>query len=191
MKIKSLTLTLLFTSLLLAACNQADDWEKDRNEKEKITTEKPTTEKPTKDEVTSEDVTTELPSTELESTEEVSTELPSYEEDNTIENPTTEAAFTYDVTNVTDQVMLENIIFNTNYTEAEKVQAYNSAVANGVIPQGIQKEGYAADAYQSSIAIQNGVSYNEQMRQRYQSFVDQGLMTIEEMNIEVAKLPVE
>ncbi|MFO3693842.1 hypothetical protein WER97_09045 [Staphylococcus felis] len=91
-----------------------------------------------------------------------------------------------DIYNITDDQTL-NQILNGNYTEEQKIQAYNSAVANGVIPQGVVTEGSAQAAYESSLAIQNGVSEKEQMAQRYQSWVDAGLMTEEEMQTELSK----
>lgn len=61
----------------------------------------------------------------------------------------------YDVNNVTDRAMLEAIIYG-DYTEIDKIAAYNSAVANGVIPQGNVMEGPAAAAYESSLRIARG-----------------------------------
>ena len=40
-----------------------------------------------------------------------------------------------DVTNIKDRGTLESVIYG-NYSETAKIQAYNNAVANGVIPQG-------------------------------------------------------
>ncbi|MBT2816042.1 membrane lipoprotein lipid attachment site-containing protein [Staphylococcus coagulans] len=60
-----------------------------------------------------------------------------------------------DVNNITDRKTLENVIYG-NYTEMDKIHAYNSAVANGVIPQGNVMEGPAAAAYESSLRIENG-----------------------------------
>lgn len=87
---------------------------------------------------------------------------------------------------ITDHSTLESIIYG-NYTEEEKIAAYNSAVANGVIPQGTVSEGSAISAYESSIGLQNGETEEDQMRKTYQSWVDAGLMTEEEMELELAK----
>lgn len=87
---------------------------------------------------------------------------------------------------ITDHSTLESIIYG-NYTEVEKIAAYNSAVANGVIPQGTVSEGSAVSAYESSIGLQNGETEDDQMRKTYQSWVDAGLMTEEEMELELAK----
>ncbi|AYU54615.1 hypothetical protein [Staphylococcus debuckii] len=59
------------------------------------------------------------------------------------------------VANITDRVTLESVIFG-NYSEIDKIQAYNSAVANGVIPQGNVMEGPASAAYQSSLRVESG-----------------------------------
>lgn len=60
-----------------------------------------------------------------------------------------------DVNNITDRKTLESVIYG-NYTEMDKIHAYNSAVANGIIPQGNVMEGPAAAAYESSLRIEKG-----------------------------------
>ncbi|MCC2092009.1 hypothetical protein KRP64_08335 [Staphylococcus epidermidis] len=60
-----------------------------------------------------------------------------------------------DVTNIKDRSTLESVIYG-NYSETEKVQAYKSAVANGVIPQGNVMEGPASEAYESSLRVESG-----------------------------------
>ena len=59
------------------------------------------------------------------------------------------------VANITDRATLESVIYG-NYSEMDKIQAYNSAVANGVIPQGNVMEGPASAAYQSSLRVESG-----------------------------------
>ncbi|WP_341776195.1 hypothetical protein [Staphylococcus hyicus] len=78
-------------------------------------------------------------------------------EENQTDKASTETVATqkYDVNNVKDRAMLEAIIYG-NYTEIDKIAAYNSAVANGVIPQGNVMEGPAAKAYESSLRIERG-----------------------------------
>ncbi|MEH7963480.1 hypothetical protein [Staphylococcus pseudintermedius] len=60
-----------------------------------------------------------------------------------------------DVNNITDRKTLESVIYG-NYTEMDKIHAYNSAVANGIIPQGNVMEGPAAAAYESSLRVESG-----------------------------------
>lgn len=60
-----------------------------------------------------------------------------------------------DFSNIKDKSTLESIIYG-NYSEEQKIQAYNSAVANGIIPQGNVMEGPASVAYQSSLRVENG-----------------------------------
>lgn len=60
-----------------------------------------------------------------------------------------------DFSNITDRSTLEQVLYG-NYSEEQKIQAYNSAVANGVIPQGNVTEGSALSAYQSSLRVENG-----------------------------------
>lgn len=57
--------------------------------------------------------------------------------------------------NVTDRESLKHIIYG-NYSESQKVQAYNSAVSNGVIPQGNVMNGPASAAYESSLRVESG-----------------------------------
>ena len=59
------------------------------------------------------------------------------------------------ISNIKDRSTLESIIYG-NYSEEQKIQAYNSAVANGIIPQGNVMEGPASVAYQSSLRVENG-----------------------------------
>ncbi|MCO6218430.1 hypothetical protein LZT70_09370 [Staphylococcus epidermidis] len=60
-----------------------------------------------------------------------------------------------DITNIKDRSTLESVIYG-NYSETTKIQAYNSAVANGVIPQGNVMEGPASAAYESSLRVESG-----------------------------------
>ena len=60
-----------------------------------------------------------------------------------------------DVTNIKDRGTLESVIYG-NYSETTKIQAYNNAVANGVIPQGNVMEGPASAAYESSLRVESG-----------------------------------
>ncbi|HCU7102330.1 TPA: hypothetical protein OU848_002170 [Staphylococcus aureus] len=57
--------------------------------------------------------------------------------------------------NITDRNTLKSIIYG-NYNELDKINAYNSAVANGVIPQGNVMEGSAIAAFESSLRVENG-----------------------------------
>lgn len=59
------------------------------------------------------------------------------------------------MSNITDRSILESVIYG-NYTEMEKINDYNSAVANGVIPQGNVMEGPASAAYESSLKVESG-----------------------------------
>lgn len=59
------------------------------------------------------------------------------------------------LSNITDRATLESVIYG-NYAEIDKIKAYNSAVANGVIPQGNVTEGPASAAYESSIRVESG-----------------------------------
>ena len=186
-------LFLLFASLLvLGACGQKEE----STSKEETT--KKTESKDAKKETKKEDKeTTEKsePKTEEESTEENTTEEPQSVEEETVEEETVEEQTQeqqpvqeeVNTSNITDEVQLQNVL-NGNFSEEQKVQAYNSAVSNGVIPQGTVSEGSAQAAYESSKGIQNGETKKDQMAERYQSWIDAGLMTEEEMEEELAKI---
>lgn len=60
-----------------------------------------------------------------------------------------------DLNNITDRETLESIIYG-NYNEMDKIKAYNSAVSNGIIPQGNVMEGPASAAYESSLRVESG-----------------------------------
>ncbi|KZS34140.1 hypothetical protein TM58_009380 [Staphylococcus aureus] len=57
--------------------------------------------------------------------------------------------------NITDRNTLKSVIYG-NYNELDKLKAYNSAVANGVIPQGNVMEGPAITAFESSLRVESG-----------------------------------
>ncbi|NGJ98103.1 hypothetical protein G0X42_00055 [Staphylococcus aureus] len=57
--------------------------------------------------------------------------------------------------NITDRNTLKSVIYG-NYNELDKLKAYNSAVANGVIPQGNVMEGPAIAAFESSLRVESG-----------------------------------
>ncbi|WP_208001605.1 hypothetical protein [Macrococcoides canis] len=168
MNYKLLTGTLLASSLILTACGSSEEnkdekseVKKEKSTTEKATTEKPTTEKPTTEKPTTEDPTTEIPTTELPTTE----------------MPSTEAPVTFNVNNVTSRQQLESIIYNNSISEMDKATAYNSAVDNGVIPQGNVMEGPAIAAYESSLRVESGAE-----KSVYESNPDPGNPNTEKYN---------
>ncbi|WJP98718.1 hypothetical protein [Macrococcus bovicus] len=131
----------------------------EKNKKENQSSREPATSetgRDTTEDVTTEQSVTELPSTEIPVTPAPATEAP------TTEALTTEAITTESVStenpadNVTSADQLQQIMFG-DYTEAEKRQAYNAAVANGIIPPGHMDGGTTMQAYQSSINVQQGL----------------------------------
>lgn len=75
------------------------------------------------------------------------------EENINVEN--TQNKETMDFNNIQDVGRLKSIIYG-DYTEEQKLEAYKTAVYNGVIPQGNVMEGPASEAYESSMRIANG-----------------------------------
>lgn len=152
MNYKLLTGTLLASSLILTACGNSEENKDEKSEvkKEQSSTEKATTEKPTTEKPTTEKPTTETPTTETPTSENPTTEAP------TTEIASTEQKQSINTSNVTNRSDLETIIYGSNYSELDKIAAYNSAVKNGVIPQGNVMEGPAAAAYESSLRVESG-----------------------------------
>ncbi|WP_419790262.1 hypothetical protein RCF71_08750 [Staphylococcus chromogenes] len=169
-------LFVLFASLLvLGACGNQDE------------TEKASEKKPSKSTVENKKENKEEKSTEEkqsstqggDSTYNNSSNQSQIDETNTTQQPI------INITNITDQSVLESVIYG-NYTEEQKTQAYNSAVANGVIPQSEVPQG-SVQAYEESVRLQNGETKESLRAEKYQEWVDAGLMTEEEMEEELAK----
>lgn len=142
---KKLLFLVLASFLVLAACGQEekseDKKETKASDKEKNKDDKKDEEKESKpDDNSNEDVATQDDNTEQQTKE----ETPQSQENKKV-----------DVSNITDRSVLESVIYG-NYSEMEKINAYNSAVANGVIPQGNVMEGPASAAYESSLKVESG-----------------------------------
>lgn len=167
---KKLLGTLFAATLVLSACSQ-DDAKEDENKKSESTTEKKADDK--KDKKTKEDKKSkeekksqenEDNSTEEQNTsnvEEKNNEKQNNQSDNeqniqyNSSSEKSQNTQNVDVTNIKDRGTLESVIYG-NYSETAKIQAYNNAVANGVIPQGNVMEGPASAAYESSLRVESG-----------------------------------
>ncbi|MGX0208817.1 hypothetical protein [Staphylococcus epidermidis] len=89
-----------------------------------------------------------------------------------------------DLSNIQDRNTLESIIYG-NYTEEQKVQAYKSAVANGVIPQGNVMQGPASEAYESSLRVESGQEksiYYNSSSSNSSSGTDAGMIDYDEVD---------
>ena len=155
MNYKIIGSTFLATSVLLGACGNNDDTKKE----EKSTTE-------TKKSVKKEDNKKKESSKAEKAKEQIKQskenkddsnntvkEITSIDEKQTAEvenivQPT-------DINNITTRAELEKVIYG-NYSEIDKITAYNNAVQNGIIPQGNVMEGPASKAYESSLRIESG-----------------------------------
>ncbi|MEB7723881.1 hypothetical protein [Mammaliicoccus fleurettii] len=137
---KKLIILFFSSMLVLAACGQKEDSSsKDNNEENKQDNKQ-------KEDSKKENANKSASNTEEQSTEEVTTdEQQSSEEENKNLN----------YKNVTDRDTLVKILYG-DYTEEQKVIAYNSAVSNDVIPQGNVLEGPASAAYESSLRVESG-----------------------------------
>ncbi|MDW3879893.1 hypothetical protein QI350_06480 [Staphylococcus saprophyticus] len=145
---KKLLFLLLASFLVLAACGNKEESRLEDNKEETKTSDKESNKDDKKDEEkeskpddnSNEDVATQDDNTEQQTKEDTSQSQ---------ENKKV------DVSNITDRSVLESVIYG-NYSEMEKINAYNSAVANGVIPQGNVMEGPASAAYESSLKVESG-----------------------------------
>lgn len=145
---KKLLFLVLASFLVLAACGNKEESRLEDNKEETKTSEKEKNKDDKKDEEkeskpddnSNEDVATQDDNTEQQTKEDTSQSQ---------ENKKV------DVSNITDRSVLESVIYG-NYSEMEKINAYNSAVANGVIPQGNVMEGPASAAYESSLKVESG-----------------------------------
>lgn len=146
---KKILISALSLSILLTGCGQKDKNE-ETTKSDKIETSKSEDAKKKIKKQKEEKVTTEKPTTE-EPTTEITTS-----ESNTTGNDSAEKKKSLNVKNITNRNDLESIIYSGNYSEVEKITAYNSAVANGVIPQGNVMEGPASAAYESSLRVESG-----------------------------------
>ncbi|WP_414047689.1 hypothetical protein ACMGE7_02090 [Macrococcus equi] len=171
------TIVIIFAiNLILTGCGSknekstTNETNKKQTKSEKVTSEKPTTEAVTTESATSELVTTEQPSTEISSTKQYPTKT-SYINPNNIQN----------------QQQLETIIYSNTYSENEKNIAYQNAVDKGIIPMAPATELYAAERYRDSVNMQNGLTEKDVMRQKYESWIEDGTFTEEQMDEELAK----
>ncbi|MDW4190094.1 hypothetical protein QI203_01760 [Staphylococcus saprophyticus] len=145
---KKVLFLILASFLVLAACGNKEESRLEDNKEETKTSEKEKNKDDKKDEEkeserddnSNEDVATQDDNTEQQTKE----ETPQSQENNEV-----------DVSNITDRSVLESVIYG-NYSEMKKINAYNSAVANGVIPQGNVMEGPASAAYESSLKVESG-----------------------------------
>ncbi|MEJ7473952.1 hypothetical protein WL504_09795 [Staphylococcus saprophyticus] len=145
---KKVLFILLASVLVLAACGNKEESRLEDNKEETKTSEKEKNKDDKKDEEkeskpddnSNEDVATQDDNTEQQTKEDTSQSQ---------ENKKV------DISNITDRSVLESVIYG-NYSEMEKINAYNSAVANGVIPQGNVMEGPASAAYESSLKVESG-----------------------------------
>jgi len=149
--VKKLLVSALSISIILTACGQEENKEQTKNtEKSSVSENKKTDNAKKKDDKqkdakTNEEVTSEAPTSEEPTTEAPTTEIASTEQNQSI-----------NTSNVTNRSDLETIIYGNNYSELDKIAAYNSAVKNGVIPQGNVMEGPATAAYESSLRVESG-----------------------------------
>ena len=146
---KKVVFLLLASFLVLSACGNKEE---SRSEDKKET--KASDKESNKDDKKKDD-DKEKEKLDDKSNEEVATQDKTTEQQSTEEPSQSQEKKQVDVSNITDRSTLESVIYG-NYSEMEKINAYNSAVANGVIPQGNVMEGPASAAYESSLKVESG-----------------------------------
>lgn len=149
---KKVLFLLLASFLVLTACGNKEE-SKSEDKKETKSSDK-TREKEDK-KSNGEKESNEDKESDNKSNEEAATQDDNSKEQTTQESTQSQETKKVDVSNITDRATLESVIYG-NYSEMEKINAYNSAVANGIIPQGNVMEGPAIAAYESSLKVESG-----------------------------------
>ncbi|MCG1064118.1 hypothetical protein K4S80_02045 [Staphylococcus epidermidis] len=180
-------LFLIFASLLvLGACGQSEDHSKKDDDKKSESKSDKKSNDPKKDNTKdkkSKEEEKEKSANESNEQNSSSTEEKNNENQNSQKQSSQEKSNqNIDLSNIQDRNTLESIIYG-NYTEEQKVQAYKSAVANGVIPQGNVMEGPASAAYESSLRVESGQekSIYENVPQSSEG-TDAGMIDYDEVN---------
>ncbi|WP_245338843.1 hypothetical protein [Staphylococcus sp. GDX8P107P-1] len=145
---KKVLFLLLASFLVLSACGNEESKLEDKKETK-------TSEKEKNKDDKKKDDDKEKEKSDDKSNEDVAIQDDNTEQKTKAEEPQSQENKKVDVSNVTDRSVLESVIYG-NYSEMEKINAYNSAVANGVIPQGNVMEGPASAAYESSLKVESG-----------------------------------
>ena len=177
---KQIIFLILASLLVLGACGQKEESKSDNQKRETAEKDKEKVRKEEKSNEESDDKST----NNNENTKQISNDI------NNSPKETNKPQI--DVSNITDRNTLEAVL-NGNYSEEEKILAYNSAVANGVIPQGNVMEGPASAAYESSLRVENGTekSVYEQQPER-KDYENNGVYrTAEEQKAKEDKLQKE
>ena len=150
---KKVLFLLLASFLVLAACgNKEESRLEDKEETKSSDKESKKDDKKKDDDKVSDE---EKEKSDNKSNEQVAIQDKNTEEQTEEETSQSQENKKVDVSNITDRSTLESVIYG-NYSEMEKINAYNSAVANGVIPQGNVMEGPASAAYESSLKVESG-----------------------------------
>ncbi|MGI2286319.1 hypothetical protein [Staphylococcus cohnii] len=150
---KRILFLLLASFLVLAACGQEESKSEDKKETKSTDKESKKDDKKSESKESKPDEEESKPDD--KSNEEVATQDETTEQQTKEETSQSQENKKVDVSNITDRLVLESVIYG-NYSEMEKINAYNSAVANGVIPQGNVMEGPASAAYESSLKVESG-----------------------------------
>ncbi|UDI78806.1 hypothetical protein HYI43_09665 [Staphylococcus taiwanensis] len=157
---KKVLFIFLLSMLVVAGCSHTDSNNDNKDKKSnthassKQKDKDTSKEKDSKDEKSEDNNSNDKDSKDQNKSDENSNESDNHK--NTVNNQSAKDNSQIDVNNITDRATLASIINSNQYSEGDKVAAYNSAVANGVIPQGNVMEGSASEAYASSLRVESG-----------------------------------
>ena len=155
---KKLLYLSLASFLLLNACGNEDDPKdnKDNASKEQQTQkDKKSKSDDTKKQKDDANPSKEKETNETEANGNENNENPSSNNEETTQ-ASNETPVQIDINNITDRATLERVLYGQDFSEDDKILAYNNAVANGIIPQGNVLEGPATAAYESSLRVESG-----------------------------------
>ncbi|WP_412519655.1 hypothetical protein [Staphylococcus simulans] len=153
---KKLFTLLAMSLLIISACGQNDEKTKEESEDKATSEKKETSQSKQKEKDTTKDHEKDSKKQNEQQTNSESSDKQTQNEASTEnQNQQNQQAQQVNINNITDRATLESVIYG-NYAEIDKIKAYNSAVANGVIPQGNVTEGPASAAYESSLRVESG-----------------------------------
>lgn len=142
--------TILAAAVLFSACGKDDTAKKEETVKQEKKESKADIARKKIKENREKKEASEKQTTDSETNETETEEAVTEESIETNEEATTESPQEVNVINITNRNELSQIIYSNEYTVEEKMQAYESGVEKGIIPQGTDESSPAA-AYESAI----------------------------------------
>ncbi|MHD0398323.1 hypothetical protein ACY2DA_10805 [Staphylococcus simulans] len=154
---KKLIVMLATCLLIISACGQNDEKTKEASQDKSASEKKDKAQSQKKEKDTTKDQEKDNKQQNEQQNEQQTNSKSDEQNDSSAENENkqNQKSQQVNINNITDRATLESVIYG-NYAEIDKIKAYNSAVSNGVIPQGNVMEGPASAAYESSLRVESG-----------------------------------